>query len=36
MDLISTFNRLFVPKKWRKSWRRKQRMKKLQEKLDEY
>jgi hypothetical protein len=36
MDLISTFNRLFVPKKWRKSWRKKQRMKKLQETLDEY
>lgn len=36
MDLITTFNRLFVPKKWRKSWRRKQRMKRLQERLDDY
>lgn len=36
MDLIATFNKLFVPKKWRKSWRKKQRMKRLQEKLDEY
>ena len=36
MDLIATFNKLFVPKKWRKSWRRKQRMKRLQEKLDDY
>lgn len=36
MDLITTFNRLFVPKKWRKSWRKKQRMKRLQERLDEY
>lgn len=36
MDLIATFNKLFVPKKWRKSWRKKQRMKRLQERLDEY
>ena len=36
MDLIATFNHLFVPKKWRKSWRRKQRMKRLQERLDDY
>ena len=35
-DLITAFNKLFVPKKWRKSWRRKQRMKRLQERLDEY
>lgn len=36
MDLISAFNTLFVPKKWRKSYRRKQRMKRLQETLDSY
>ena len=36
MDLISAFNTLFVPKKWRKSYRRKQRMKRLQEALDSY
>ena len=36
MDLITVFNTLFVPKKWRKSYRRKQRMKRLQETLDNY
>jgi hypothetical protein len=36
MDLITAFNTLFVPKKWRKSYRRKQRMKRLQETLDNY
>lgn len=36
MDLITTFNRLFVPKKWRKSYRKKQRMKRLKEILDDY
>ena len=36
MDLITAFNTLFVPKKWRKSYRRKQRMKRLQETLDSY
>ena len=36
MDLIETFNRLFVPKKWRKSYRKKQRMKRLKEILDDY
>ena len=35
-DLIAAFNKLFVPKKWRKSYRKKQRMKRLQERLDEY
>ena len=36
MDLITAFNTLFVPKKWRKSYRRKQRMKRLKETLDNY
>lgn len=36
MDLITAFNRLFVPKKWRKSWRKQQHMKRLQKILDEY
>ena len=36
MDLITAFNTLFVPKKWRKSYRRKQRMKRLKETLDSY
>ena len=36
MDLISVFNTLFVPKKWRKSYRRKQYMKRLKERLDNY
>lgn len=35
-DLIAAFNKLFVPKRWRKSYRKKQRMKRLQERLDEY
>jgi hypothetical protein len=36
MDLITVFNTLFIPKKWRKSYRRKQRMKRLKEALDNY
>ena len=36
IDLITAFNTLFVPKKWRKSYRRKQHMKRLKEILDNY
>jgi len=36
MDLVSLFNSMFVPKKWRASYRREQRMKRLREILAEY